>query len=79
MDITSKPNLLPLADVIAAAPKPAEGEQFILESDPTALEEAELQRLALLELLPDIEGLTPEVASLIQQFAAEELALGSTA
>jgi hypothetical protein len=75
----SKPNLLPLADVIAAAPKPAEGEQFILESDPTALEEAELQRLALLELLPNIEGLTPEVASLLQRFREQELALGSTA
>ena len=78
--VGSKPNLLPLADVIAAPlAKPAAGEQFILESDPTALEEAELQRLALLELLPEIEGFTPEVASLLQKFREQERTLGSTA
>ena len=74
----SKPNLLPLADVIAA-PKPVEGEQFVLESDQKALEEAELLELALLELLPNIEGLTPEVSSIMQQFVEEKRALGSIA
>jgi len=76
----STPATVQLADVIAAPlVKPVEGEPFILPTDQKALEDAKLLELALLELLPNIEGFPPEIASIMQQFVEEKQPLGSTA